>query len=303
MYAQIPNAPPIYNGNINNTAYTPYNATGNRINKTVNGKETWYVRDAQGNVMSVYDKDASLNSGHFTQSELHLYGSSRLGIYNLNKDLTLQVNAPVNLGSGNSGGFGIFERNKKFFELSNHLGNVLATVSDKKIGHDAGNGTIDYYEADVASANDYYPFGMSMPARTFRGGQGIYRYGFNGKELDKETSSTTTYDYGFRIYSSALGRFLSVDPLTNSYPWNSPYSYAEGDPINYIDLDGLERTQERAVATPTPTRPKINIKVDKDLLNGRNSGRVPDKSGAISESFYTRRYSRNNMVHIYVSPR
>lgn len=36
-------------------------------------------------------------------------------------------------------------------------------------------------------------------------------------------------------------RFKSVDPLTKEYPWNSPYSYAEGDVIRCIDLDGLEK--------------------------------------------------------------
>lgn len=29
---------------------------GNRVSKTVNGVQTWYVRDASGNVMSVYSK-------------------------------------------------------------------------------------------------------------------------------------------------------------------------------------------------------------------------------------------------------
>ena len=49
--------------------------------------------------------------------------------------------------------------------MHNHLGNVLVTVSDKKIGHDARNGTIDYYTADVVTANGSYPGGMSMPGR------------------------------------------------------------------------------------------------------------------------------------------
>jgi len=71
---------------------------------------------------------------------------------------------------------------------------------------------------------------------------GVYRYGFNGKELDTEVASTTTYDYGFRIYNPALGKFLSVDPLTNSYPWYTPYQFAGNKPIWAIDLDGLEET-------------------------------------------------------------
>jgi hypothetical protein len=44
------------------------------------------------------------------------------------------------------------------YELTNHLGNVLATISDKKIGHDS-SGVVDYYTAEVLSQNDYYPFG------------------------------------------------------------------------------------------------------------------------------------------------
>jgi RHS repeat-associated protein len=43
-----------------------------------------------------------------------------------------------------------------------------------------------------------------------------YRYGFNGKENDKDISEGGQ-DYGMRIYDSRLGKFLSVDPITKSY--------------------------------------------------------------------------------------
>ena len=88
---------------------------------------------------------------------------------------------------------------------------------------------------------NYHLGGMEQPERKWKIGSGFYRYGFNGKEFDKEVSGTTTYDYGFRIYSPALGRFLSVDPLFKSYPWNSTYAFAENDVIRSIDLDGLEK--------------------------------------------------------------
>lgn len=80
-----------------------------------------------------------------------------------------------------------------------------------------------------------------MPGRKYQQGTSSYRYGFNGKEQDKEVAGTTTYDYGFRIYNPALGKFLSVDPLSKEYPWNSPYAFAENDVIRSIDLDGLEK--------------------------------------------------------------
>jgi len=66
-----------------------------------------------------------------------------------------------------------------------------------------------------------------------------YKYGFNGKESDKEIyGNGNTYDYGFRIYNSRLGKFFSKDPLCNSYPSLSPYNYAANNPILLVDNVG-----------------------------------------------------------------
>lgn len=78
-----------------------------------------------------------------------------------------------------------------------------------------------------------------MPGRGFDAGSG-YRYGFNGKENDKDISGGGQ-DYGMRIYDSRLGKFLSVDPLTRDYSWNSNYAFAENNVISCIDLEGLEK--------------------------------------------------------------
>ena len=68
-----------------------------------------------------------------------------------------------------------------------------------------------------------------------------YRFHFNGKETDNEVyGEGNAYDYGFRIYNPRLGKFLSVDPLTKSYPWYTPYQFAGNTSIQAIDLDGLE---------------------------------------------------------------
>jgi RHS repeat-associated protein len=69
-----------------------------------------------------------------------------------------------------------------------------------------------------------------------------YSYGFNGKENDNEVVGTGsgTQDYGLRIYNPALGRFLSLDPLSKNFPWMSPYHFAGNTPIQAIDLEGAE---------------------------------------------------------------
>src|SRR5690606_1419312 len=48
------------------------------------------------------------------------------------------------------------------------------------------------------------------------------------------------YDYGFRNYDPQIGRFPQLDPLTDDYPYYTPYQYAGNEPIANVDLDGLE---------------------------------------------------------------
>jgi RHS repeat-associated protein len=141
-----------------------------------------------------------------------------------------------------SAGIDTFNRGNKFFELSNHLGNVLVTVSDRKFGQSPVNNLYTSFTADVVSATDYAPFGMQMVGRSFdAAGSTAYRYGFNGKENDNEVKGEgNQQDYGFRVYDTRLGKFLSIDPLKKEYPWYTPYQFAGNNPIRYIDLDGLE---------------------------------------------------------------
>ncbi|MDY0216955.1 MAG: RHS repeat-associated core domain-containing protein [Bacteroidales bacterium] len=62
-------------------------------------------------------------------------------------------------------------------------------------------------------------------------------YKFNGKELDAETG---LYYYGARYYTPEIGIWLSVDPLSDKYPSLSPYAYCAGNPVKYIDPNGME---------------------------------------------------------------
>jgi RHS repeat-associated protein len=85
---------------------------------------------------------------------------------------------------------------------------------------------------------------MIMPGRKYTAPSSSYRYGYNGKENDNEIKGEgNQQDYGMRIYDPRLMRFLSVDPIESEFPWNSPYAFAENDPINFIDLDGLEKAK------------------------------------------------------------
>ena len=88
-----------------------------------------------------------------------------------------------------------------------------------------------HYEAQVVSVSDYYPFGMGIKEREWKDSSFGYRFGFNGQEKDDEVKgSVNSLSFKYRIYDPRLGRFLSVDPLFASYPWNSTYAFARNKP-------------------------------------------------------------------------
>lgn len=132
-----------------------------------------------------------------------------------------------------------FTRAEKIFELSNYLGKVLEPVPDKKVVVDANaDGNIDYYTAEVLTANDYYPFGMQMPGRSYTNGS-EYRYGFNGQEKSDEISEGLT-TAEFWEYDSRIGKRWNIEPLTAKYPGLSGYVTFSNNPILYADPDGKE---------------------------------------------------------------
>ncbi|RYE50778.1 MAG: hypothetical protein EOP48_19235 [Sphingobacteriales bacterium] len=183
-------------------------------------------------------------------------------------------------------------RGEKLFELSNHLGNVLVTVSDKRVALNIST-KVDSYEPDVRSASDYAPFGMQLVGRKWSAGS--YRYGFNGKENDNEVKGEgNQQDYGLRIYDPRLGKFLSVDPLTSSYPWYTPYQFAGNDVIRNIDLDGGEPkpstpgTQEGQTETTSERKfyPRGSVVVDKAWYwhnGGLGTGKLKNANDISSE--------------------
>jgi len=190
-----------------------YGVTGQRVSKAITGgATTYYVRDASGNTVALYDNAG----GTVNWKEQHLYGSARLGIWTPG-DWRYVGNVA--------------------YELTDHRSNVLSTISDKRLQVDNGSGGIGYFTPDVFTASDTYSFGMAQPGRQYGSAQ---KYGYNGKENDNDIGNSQ--NYGMREYDQYADVFWSVDPITGKYPELTPYQFASNTPIQAIDLDGKEES-------------------------------------------------------------
>jgi RHS repeat-associated protein len=81
---------------------------------------------------------------------------------------------------------------------------------------------------------------MLVPNR--QGSSNSYRYGFQGQEKDDEIKGEgNSLNYTFRMHDPRVGRFFSRDPLSYSYPHNSPYAFSENRVIDAVELEGGEK--------------------------------------------------------------
>jgi|GEM_PF-2047572 len=184
-----------------------------------------------------------LGGWNYQVGEHHIYGSSRIGVHQTNTLLRSQfANGDIFITLEDVEYTALF-RGKRHYELSNHLGNVQVVISDKRISVCEEYLAVERFEAEVLSAVDYYPFGMMIPDRQWYAGSDSsnYAYGFQGQEKDDEISGAgNSISFKYRFHDARLGRFLSLDPLSRKYPYNSPYSFSQNRVIDGVELEGLE---------------------------------------------------------------
>ena len=135
---------------------------------------------------------------------------------------------------------GYIEEGEYRFFVTDHLGSVRG-VSDSK-GH-------------LLFRTHYYPYGSEYgydmggisgsgagqdagpETGSDEAAEQPYRY--NGKE-DQGFAGVPALDYGARLYSAETGRWLSQDPLGEEYYWMSPYLYCAGNPVDFVDPEGMD---------------------------------------------------------------
>jgi RHS repeat-associated protein len=89
---------------------------------------------------------------------------------------------------------------------------------------------------------NYYPFGLLQKGYnniiSGNSNAAAEKFGFGGKEL-QDKLGLEWYDVSARNYDPALGRWMNVDPLAESFASFSPYTYVYNNPLNYTDSTGM----------------------------------------------------------------
>ena len=97
-------------------------------------------------------------------------------------------------------------------------------------------------ELEIVEESNYYPFGLKHNGYnnsiSSNGNATAQKYKFGGKEYQEELG-LEWYDVTARNYDPALGRWMNLDPLSETfYEW-SPYNYSYNSPIRFNDPTGL----------------------------------------------------------------
>lgn len=231
----------------------------------------WYDKNASG---TVYIEFNFGQPGNWLNQTLSVYTGTTVSVA-LNNTLTTGAHMARQFGYGTSKGSTLV--GAKRYELSNHLGNVLATISDRKWGVDDGvynlttgaktsstpDKITDYYMATIVTYADYDPFGTMQTGRY--GGED-YRYGFQGQEADDEIKGEgNSVNFEYRMHDPRLGRFFAIDPLAHSFPWNSPYAFSENNVIHCIELEGLEKVPVNEIWDFTKSGVTVSASYYKDI--------------------------------------
>ena len=239
-------------GLIDNLAYT-YQANSNKIQKVDDlSNETASFNDISGNDYS-YSLDGSLTSDAnkgITLMEYNYLKLPRKIVQNgvtilyqydaLGNKLKETIGSNVTDYNGNT-----IYKNGALYQISHDEGRIINGEYEYNIKDHLGNLRVAFRDslgvAKITQANSYGIWGEDLPTLSYlKLTWKADNFKFTGKE---SLQGTGFIDFGARLYDNIVPRFTTIDPLSELSRRFSPTVYANGNPLRFIDPDGMEATE------------------------------------------------------------
>lgn len=193
-----------------------YNGAGRLATAVKAGETTTYLYNALG--QRIQKSNSSETITFIYDEQGHLLGEYD-GTGNLIQELVWLNDIPVATIRAGEEGIGVF------YIHTDHLN------APSKITRPTDNQVVWRWDHD--------PYGNGVPNQDPDGNGAIvvFNLRFPGQYFDSETG--LNYNY-YRDYDPALGRYMQSDPIGLSGGSFSTYAYVGGNPLSYIDPDGLD---------------------------------------------------------------
>ena len=193
-------------------------------------------------------------------------------------------------GGGNTGSIGGFDDEtgtitysaySYVFQYKDWWGNIRLSYGDNNL-----DGSIDP-TSEIIKEDNYFPFGIKQWGYNddVLGGNSLAQnfMTYQGQELTEDLQ-LGIHEWKYRISDPSIGRFWSIDPLSDEYVYNSTYAFQENKLGLGVELEGKELSDP-----PDPFDPNLTNEEAEQAMYGQvteDALVIASEGGSLLDNLY-----------------
>ena len=169
------------------------------------------------------------------------------------------------------------------YNITDHLGNVRISFKDN-----AGN-------PEVTQINHVGAYGESLLSLSYVNTSKINNFTYSTYEKENDFG-IGVFDAHARVYDPITPRFWQIDPLAEVSRRFSPYTYANNNPLRFIDPDGMLNADTQKGFNKNDDDIYVRDNPNMDKFNGIQGGDPPSASNVNTASSYDKLKNGTNVT-------